>query len=149
MRTFDKLIGKTFVSIDTYGNKEHKPRSGDDTMVFTADTGEQWMFYHEQDCCEKVYIEDICGDLADLLHSPLLQVEEATSSKVHEDYELGSETWTFYKFATIKGSVTVRWFGTSNGYYSERVDFKKIRENDNLDGKVVEIDGKKYKLVSM
>lgn len=32
----------------------------------------------------------------------------------------------FYKFSTIKGSVTVRWCGTSNGYYSTRVKFKKI-----------------------
>ena len=77
-------------------------------------------------------MEDICGDLGDLVGHPIAIAEEVTSKEDPENAKIGlderqdSFTWTFYKLATIKGSVTIRWYGESSGYYSESVDFDKL-----------------------
>jgi len=117
MEKFEDLVGKTLVSVEN--------KAGDE-LVFTLDNGEKYKLYHSQDCCELVTIEDIIGDLDDLVGSPILMAEEATSRENPEGFSReyqDSFTWTFYKLATIKGYVTVRWYGESNGYYSESVDF--------------------------
>lgn len=102
-----------------------------DAILFTLSGGDQYKLYHNQDCCESVYVEDIIGDLNDLVGVPILIAEEACSHDHPEgykkpEYEDESFTWTFYKFATIKGYVTIRFYGSSNGYYSESVDFVKV-----------------------
>jgi len=111
-----QMLGKTFVQVSG--------SVGDGEMLFETANGERFMFAHSQDCCERVDINDIVGDLQDLCGEPMLVAEEvqgATPVEFEEgDHE--SVTWTFYKFATRKGYVDVRWLGESNGYYSERVD---------------------------
>ena len=97
-----------------------------DSIKFEVDDNEVYMMEHIQDCCEHVYIESIVGDLQDLVGVRINLAEEVSN----EDYEKQNTneyeescTWTFYKFGTIKGYVDIRWFGSSNGYYSESVDF--------------------------
>jgi len=101
-----------------------------DELVFTVTPKERYIMYHDQDCCEKVYIEDIVGDLEDLIGTPILVAREDCSSHDGEGEELPEHTWTYYNLATIKGTVTIRWYGTSNGYYSERADFAILQENE-------------------
>lgn len=119
---FEELIGKVFIKIE---------KVGDDEIYFHTNDGQILKMYHDQDCCESVYIEDICGDLDDLINSPITMAEEIYN--VDEDalneYD-DSFTWTFYKFATSKGYVTIRWYGTSNGYYSESVNFVVVNNED-------------------
>lgn len=89
---------------------------------------EQYVLWHSKDCCEDVHIDDIIGDLSDLIGTPILLAEEVSSPMGNPvpEYNDDSWTWTFYKLSTIKGSVTIRWIGMSNGFYSESVDFQKL-----------------------
>lgn len=127
-RKIEELIGKTLVSAEG--------RVGGDMIVFTDDAGQQYKLYHEQDCCESVEIDDIVGDLQVLVGSPILVAREDANvpSKgymIQIDFGDGktevcrdeSYTWTFYNIATINGYVTIKWYGTSGGNYSESVTF--------------------------
>jgi len=123
MIKFEDLRGKILKAISG--------KVGDDIIIFTLDNDVQFRLYHEQDCCEACYIEDINGDLEDLIGSEILLAEEVISKDenpeevIVPDYQ-DSFTWTFYKLSTIKGSVVFRWYGESNGYYSETVDFGPV-----------------------
>ena len=106
---FSELLGKTLKSITV---------NNDEKIIFECTDGTTYEMFHEQECCESVEIYDICGGLNTLIGRPLVMADEVTDSG---DSGGESYTWTFYNLATIKGYVTIRWYGTSNGYYSESV----------------------------
>lgn len=114
----NEMLGRTFKEV--FKNK-------DDELVFRGDYyrgvwGTVFTFCHFQDCCEKVWIEDIVGDLDDLKGEPLTEAEVVT-----DECDVGKyhQTWSFFKFGTSKGSVTIRWCGESEGFYSECVSLKR------------------------
>ena len=115
-----ELIGKTLTKIEN---------NNDEELVFYVDGVKKYRMYHTPDCCESVMIEDIIGSLDDLVGSPILKASEDTFDKnpegIEKEYQ-DSFTWTFYNISTIKGTATIRWYGESNGYYSESVDFEEI-----------------------
>lgn len=108
----ESLIGKICVFYERAGNEAI-------TLIFSDGTALR--MNHHQDCCEQVEIEDLNGDLADLLYTPLLVAEERTNESGSEETGC-SQTWTFYTLRTVKGSIDIRWLGESNGYYSESVN---------------------------
>lgn len=114
------LVGMTFTSVTEVG----------DAVVFRAADGLLFQLAHTQSCCENVYVESIVGELSDLEGSPILLAEAVCSSDdgfpaLGDDY---SYTWTFFKLATRKGYVDIRFYGSSNGYYSEDAELLVTRD---------------------
>ena len=125
---FSDLLGRTLVRVEG--------KVGDDDMRLICSDGTTYRLWHDQDCCETVNIEDICGDVADLIGNPLTVAEEVIHAgenppgvPLPEGYQ-DSFTWTFYRLATERGAVTIRWYGSSNGYYSEGVSVERIGPTD-------------------
>lgn len=108
------LIGQTITEVI----------SSNTEITFKTSEGNEYLMYHDQDCCESVTIDDIEGDLDRLIGCPIIVAEERISSGLEDDYS-ESSTWTFYTIGNINEFVTIRWYGTSNGYYSEGVSFIK------------------------
>lgn len=117
----ERLLNEFIEEVNVIGNEE---------IVFKTKSNKTFKMCHYQDCCEEVFIEDICGDLQSMVGNRVLMAEmvKSTEPTGDEPYHDESFTWTFYKLATMGGYVTIRWFGTSNGYYSEEVDFVEVTE---------------------
>jgi hypothetical protein len=116
MAEFSELKGKTIASITRL--------EGDTKVQFVCSDGTSYLMYHDQDCCENVYLEDVTGSLEDIISHEVLDAYETSNT---DDPPVGdydeSHTWTYYTIVTFYGSITLRWYGSSNGYYSESVSF--------------------------
>lgn len=125
---FEDLKGKKLKDVLL---KKHCSFNGDarDFILFKTTCNKVYILFHIRDCCEDVFIHDICGDFSDLIGSPIVQAECVINENAGLDWgEPFPPTWCFYKLATISGYVTISWHGSSNGYYSETVDFKELTE---------------------
>lgn len=118
MAEFKDLLGETLTDID-FGKTE---------IIFTTDKGVRYKMYHEQECCESVDVDEVEGG-GEFLGTPVLQADMETNEKNPKSIEYGGPgrfLWTFYRLATIKGSLVIRWYGESNGYYGVEVSFEKV-----------------------
>lgn len=125
----------------------------EDEIMLSCDNGYNYYFYHEQDCCEEVSICHVSGDHSRLKGMRLVQVEKIEwgyDEPICEDYikqqhpQLKKEsiyedsaTVTDLIFRTKENTVCFKWLGTSNGYYSESVDFRK----ETLEGVIFNREG--------
>jgi hypothetical protein len=133
---FSDLVGKRI---------KHVEYDQDGVLVFITDEGDVYQMYHDQDCCESVTLEDFeLGEARKILEGHVVGIADESSSSdlppLPSSYDGGwdnpdrnkytpdSYTWTFYKLATDAGWLDIRWYGESNGYYSESVDFYLLNE---------------------
>lgn len=103
---------------------EMKGQIKDQDFLIKTECGYTFNFYHNQDCCESVYLENIIGDINDILgHEIILAQEEINNDEIQDSdvFNQDSFTWTYYRLASEKGLVVLRFYGTSNGYYSEGI----------------------------
>jgi len=93
-------------------------------ITLTMKNGVTYRIIHHSECCELVYLQDICGDINDILHHRIVSAVEASSEAI-PDGDDDSSSWTFYRIATNFGTTLVlRWYGSSNGCYSETADLE-------------------------
>lgn len=110
----ERLLGEVVVKIDDM-------ETGSECVTFTCESGLELRLEYFPDCCASCSLVDFQDDKNDLIGMTILIAEEV--SNFDEPYA-GSDsyTWVFYKLATVKGYVTLRFLGESSGYYSETVD---------------------------
>lgn len=92
-----------------------------DNIFIEFENGESITMYHDRKCCESVTVDDIVGEL-DLVGARFFEIIEKKPTK--QSVKDKSCTWTFYTIRTSKGYTDIKWYGESNGHYSEEVSFK-------------------------
>lgn len=108
-----KLIGKTISHVWVDMN--------DGELEFRLSTNNVLHIWHQHQCCECVYLADIAGvDSVNQLEGETVldaYVSYSDGGPV-EDEDHNDSQWTFLVLRTNNYTVTFRWYGSSNGYYS-------------------------------
>lgn len=115
--SFTDLVGKTIVCCSAKQYDTEITFQCSDGTVYGMSCSEIESIFQE------VKLEEIVGDIEDILNTPICLAEESSNS------EKSTEVWTFYTIRTNKGTVVFRWLGWSEGYYAMDADFYQITSN--------------------
>ena len=107
------LVGEVLSHVD----------ESDGDLLLTTQSGRQIRFYHDQECCESVYIEDQDGEWHELIGKVLTNVSESSD---FSDDDLDCVQKTEFAFTADDTTVVSKWHGESNGYYSTDVSIREI-----------------------
>lgn len=115
---FDELIGETITDITGLGS---------DNVTIQTESGRKFRMWHQQDCCERVSIEKIVGNIQSIIGS---RIESTRKSSFRGDRGESSTVTQFYIGTEHGDDVLIEWLGCSNGYYGEGVSFGEITDED-------------------
>ena len=121
---YTKLIGKTIKSITGLSESS-------EVVIINFTDGSLITQTHDQDCCETVQVEQVDGPVAKHIGAKFYGLDEkeiGNYEQVVNGYD--SLTATFYTLKTSAGYLDWRWYGESNGYYSESVDTSIIAKRN-------------------
>ena len=110
---FEYLVGSKILSIKG-------AEGGSDLVRIVTDKGTLTMI-HYQNCCEYVSVDDVTGSVEDLIGKVVRVAEERESNDVPPYNNNECEQWTLYEIRTDGGDLSIRWYGSSKGYYSVSV----------------------------
>jgi hypothetical protein len=115
MNDLNNLVGATILSVEGCS-------IGSDNVTFHTDKGDLRLYFDNDyygPCCVDVRVEDVNGDLPDLVGGIVSVAEERSNQEGDRgDYRT---KWTFYTIRTTKGDLDMRWLGKDNGYYGVSV----------------------------
>ena len=125
-------------------------------IVFETENNKRITMFHEEDCCEKVFIYSKIDNLDVLIGKTIFDVTENISD-VNETFNEETEkqyaddffTWTFYNFSYKNcddktEKIEIIWFGTSNGYYDQGVQL--VCEEIELECEEIELECEEIEL---
>ena len=115
----NQLNGKTIESVSGLKIDSEEVR-------IATTCGFEFAFWHAQDCCEHVRLNDFEAGTDDFSGALIVSAEKVDGDQVDPDSG-EAFLWTFYKIETSKGEIFMRWLGESNGYYGMDVDFHIVR----------------------
>ena len=112
-KTIEELEGQTITLIE----------QGESDVIIETKEGKRYRMYHEQNCCEAVYVDEVKGSFSDVYGSPVIAACEEIG---HDTHDYGTCTLTTFHLITDNGELSIKWNGSSNGYYSESVYFVEM-----------------------
>lgn len=95
-------------------------QSFEEGAIIFKNENETVFFTHDQECCENVQFESTDIPLEELQGHKILSVKCRTTIRETDDGD-NRDTWYIFDVEGV-GTATMRWSGSSNGWYSTNVD---------------------------